>query len=901
MFPFGSNCEFYDKSRSSAYPTGPGALHEFMNYGFLSFPPSNVGTDSLPSTALFNPSSYSMDRTDHSTPINQLRSPTTLGLSGTDPVYPATLHHQQPFPQTSGNPTNSKQPTGDSFPPHLMGVNSGYDNVSALRGFNQIEPWSLTPSVDQGAGSRGDDLHYKTTFRSCALRELTMNGVGSDSANSSDGGFVSCGPNLSGTNFRGVSILGSMGNGFLGSNEECDDEYHLGPAPLLEANSLSHTGRPGRGYRSMATNHSNETNSQKVRSTANRVSKDGSELRCKRRRSGLSGTIGFGQESCEHGSRFTMDDVQHDNTRPTQTGSAEFADPSKISPFGVEEARRGKHPVPNEFTNTRFGGKSGKLSDGSIPFLSGLDYGSPSAQSKQALTAAVAGQWRPQCSGQIQLWQFLLELLSDSRNIACITWEGTNGEFKLVDPDEVARRWGERKSKPNMNYDKLSRALRYYYDKNIMSKINGKRYAYKFDFTGLAQAMQPPTCGSPPGSDTLGCSGSHALSSLLLPSVGQTRLSCQSPHSNLSPVLTGSSYSALFIPNQLSAIAPQSRFPNATSANSVKESQANLLSYPSWSQAHLNSYAQNPYFNPSSSNAMGYRSSTRVEPSFPNAPTDLFPDLRNQSSAIKSSGTHNYSPSAQPGSAVYPQDFLQSARMAAAAACLISPLHNTSSNNGVGCSPSYFQSGTHGSYTSHQLRLSSVSPCSPDRVPEIDQQKFPKRAFPESQVCHSSVESVNFVNNKVNSSIPKYVPHASSSHLIRSTDNSSGVATTFHDIDKNPDHSTVHRAGSESTESTSNLSMHFSQSTTSPSLWTNTQPVGSDPLGSVVSKVNSERLHVTKLDVMAQTDSNGASFINSASSTGGQPWLPSQLLSYNVANLAKATLEMGEFCAEMHT
>lgn len=96
-------------------------------------------------------------------------------------------------------------------------------------------------------------------------------------------------------------------------------------------------------------------------------------------------------------------------------------------------------------------------------------------------------------SGQIQLWQFLLELLSDSANASYITWEGINGEFKLVDPDEVARRWGERKSKPNMNYDKLSRALRYYYDKNIMTKVHGKRYAYKFDFVGLAQAMQPNT------------------------------------------------------------------------------------------------------------------------------------------------------------------------------------------------------------------------------------------------------------------------------------------------------------------------------------------------------------------------------------------------------------------------
>lgn len=72
-------------------------------------------------------------------------------------------------------------------------------------------------------------------------------------------------------------------------------------------------------------------------------------------------------------------------------------------------------------------------------------------------------------SGQIQLWQFLLELLSDSSNAACITWEGTNGEFKLTDPDEVARRWGERKSKPNMNYDKLSRALRWVFETTIAS------------------------------------------------------------------------------------------------------------------------------------------------------------------------------------------------------------------------------------------------------------------------------------------------------------------------------------------------------------------------------------------------------------------------------------------------
>lgn len=114
-----------------------------------------------------------------------------------------------------------------------------------------------------------------------------------------------------------------------------------------------------------------------------------------------------------------------------------------------------------------------------------------STQDAYQLLGPISARFSNTGGGQIQLWQFLLELLSDSRNSQIIAWEGTNGEFKLSDPDEVARKWGERKSKPNMNYDKLSRALRYYYDKNIMTKVHGKRYAYKFDFAGLAQAIQP--------------------------------------------------------------------------------------------------------------------------------------------------------------------------------------------------------------------------------------------------------------------------------------------------------------------------------------------------------------------------------------------------------------------------
>lgn len=90
-------------------------------------------------------------------------------------------------------------------------------------------------------------------------------------------------------------------------------------------------------------------------------------------------------------------------------------------------------------------------------------------------------------NGQIQLWQFLLELLTDKDSQDCISWVGENGEFKLNDPELVAQRWGSRKNKPSMNYEKLSRALRYYYDGDMIAKVHGKRFVYKFvcDLHGL--------------------------------------------------------------------------------------------------------------------------------------------------------------------------------------------------------------------------------------------------------------------------------------------------------------------------------------------------------------------------------------------------------------------------------
>uniref|UniRef100_A0A672JZF2 ETS domain-containing protein n=1 Tax=Sinocyclocheilus grahami TaxID=75366 RepID=A0A672JZF2_SINGR len=94
-------------------------------------------------------------------------------------------------------------------------------------------------------------------------------------------------------------------------------------------------------------------------------------------------------------------------------------------------------------------------------------------------------------SRQIQLWHFILELLRKEEYHDVIAWQGDYGEFVIKDPDEVARLWGARKCKPQMNYDKLSRALRYYYNKRILNKTKGKRFTYKFNFNKLVLVNYP--------------------------------------------------------------------------------------------------------------------------------------------------------------------------------------------------------------------------------------------------------------------------------------------------------------------------------------------------------------------------------------------------------------------------
>ncbi|EQB78138.1 ETS domain-containing protein Elk-4 [Camelus ferus] len=105
-----------------------------------------------------------------------------------------------------------------------------------------------------------------------------------------------------------------------------------------------------------------------------------------------------------------------------------------------------------------------------------------------------------------------------------ICWTSNNGEFKLLQAEEVARLWGIRKNKPNMNYDKLSRALRYYYVKNIIKKVNGQKFVYKFVSYPEILNMDPMTVGRVEGDcEALSISEVSSSSSKDMESVGKEK------------------------------------------------------------------------------------------------------------------------------------------------------------------------------------------------------------------------------------------------------------------------------------------------------------------------------------------------------------------------------------------
>ncbi|NWQ86245.1 ELF5 factor, partial [Burhinus bistriatus] len=79
------------------------------------------------------------------------------------------------------------------------------------------------------------------------------------------------------------------------------------------------------------------------------------------------------------------------------------------------------------------------------------------------------------------LWEFVRDLpLSPEENCGILEWEDRGqGIFRVVKSEALAKMWGQRKKNDRMTYEKLSRALHYYYKTGILERVY-RRLVYKF-------------------------------------------------------------------------------------------------------------------------------------------------------------------------------------------------------------------------------------------------------------------------------------------------------------------------------------------------------------------------------------------------------------------------------------
>jgi len=79
-----------------------------------------------------------------------------------------------------------------------------------------------------------------------------------------------------------------------------------------------------------------------------------------------------------------------------------------------------------------------------------------------------------------QLWEFTLRVIKKPKYQYMVSWENQkDGLFRFRDAQAFAALWGKHRNRPNMTYDKVARALRYYYRRDILNQVGG-RLTYRF-------------------------------------------------------------------------------------------------------------------------------------------------------------------------------------------------------------------------------------------------------------------------------------------------------------------------------------------------------------------------------------------------------------------------------------
>ncbi|XP_037038868.1 ets DNA-binding protein pokkuri isoform X2 [Bradysia coprophila] len=179
------------------------------------------------------------------------------------------------------------------------------------------------------------------------------------------------------------------------------------------------------------------------------------------------------------GSQSNQSDSDEDSYSEKQ-GSSEQASPP-LTPLNKEAPLSLSQQISNVVNSWSVKNENGAWS------AKNENGGSNSAPSTPGAFAPVKREFfpdtpEPNTNGRL-LWDFLQQLLNDpaQRYSNFIAWKCRDtGVFKIVDPAGLAKLWGIQKNHLSMNYDKMSRALRYYYRVNILRKVQGERHCYQF-------------------------------------------------------------------------------------------------------------------------------------------------------------------------------------------------------------------------------------------------------------------------------------------------------------------------------------------------------------------------------------------------------------------------------------
>ncbi|XP_039656170.1 transcription factor ETV7 isoform X2 [Perca fluviatilis] len=196
-----------------------------------------------------------------------------------------------------------------------------------------------------------------------------------------------------------------------------------------------------------------------------------------RRRCPSSGDVLYEILQCVKQQRRTVVCDPQNSSPSLATGPIQSPDSCQIPPHSVQE------PQPPTVNDTQDGSAA-------VPVLPHNPVQCPPQTESVLQPLNLSSREKPRsamhkANGRIPecrlLWDYVYQLLCDDRYQEYIRWEDQdNLVFRVVDPNGLARLWGNHKNRDNMTYEKMSRALRHYYKLNIIKKERGQKLLFRF-------------------------------------------------------------------------------------------------------------------------------------------------------------------------------------------------------------------------------------------------------------------------------------------------------------------------------------------------------------------------------------------------------------------------------------